>query len=247
MIKPYTHNKFLGGQLILKQPQEGFRSGSDGVFLAAVVPDSTKGSVLDVGCGTGVVALSLARRIPGLEAVGIDCQEEVIEVAKQNAEDNGLQDRVSFLQDDALFPTGILQFQSFDHVVSNPPYFKDSTLSDDTSRAVSRGYTGSGLQAWVDYCMKMAKPRGFLHFIFPTESLQLLLNCLGTRVGGLEIYPLWPKEDSLVSKRIIVTARKDVGSPTVLYKGLILHNNDGTYTEGARRVLWDGAGFSHET
>jgi len=243
MTKPYTHDKFLGGQLVLKQPQEGFRSGSDGVLLAAVVPDSAKGHVLDVGCGTGVVALSLAHRIPDLKVTGIDCQADMIAFAEKNARDNNLEGRVTFLQEDIFSPPGTLQPQYFDRVISNPPYFKDSTFADNASRALSRGYVGSGLQTWVDYCIKKTKPRGFVHFIFPTDGLQPLLTCLGSKVGGIEIYPIWSKEDSLMSKRVIVTARKDAGSPTVLHRGLALHKTDGTYTEEARKILWDGEGI----
>jgi len=243
MTKPHTHDKFLGGQLVLKQPQEGFRSGSDGVLLAAIVPNNAKGCVLDVGCGTGVVALTLAHRIPNLEVIGIDCQEEMIAFANENAKDNNLENRVTFLPEDILSPTGTLHPQSFDHVISNPPYFKDSTFADNASRALSRGYVGAGLQTWVDYCIKKTKRRGFVHFIFPTDGLQQLLSCLGSKVGGIEIYPVWSKEDSLIAKRVIVTARKDAKSPTVLHRGLVLHKAERIHTEEAKKVLWDGEGI----
>ena len=243
MIKLYTEDNFLGGHIVLKQPKEGFRSGSDGVFLASSLSHNTKGRILDVGCGTGVASLCLGWRMPKVEIVGIDCQNHMIDLAQENAQKNNLHDRVTFLVEDIRSPREELQPQSFDCVISNPPYFKNSTSSDDSSRAISRGYKDDSLQVWVNYCIKMGKPRGFLHFIFPTDSLQTLLNCLGSKAGGIALYPLWAKEDSSVSKRIIVTARKDVESPTILHKGMILHNDDGTYTQSARKILWDGKGF----
>lgn len=240
MIKPYTHDKFLGGKLIFKQCADGFRSGSDGVLLAGSLPQDTKGRILDVGCGTGVVGLCAAYRLPLTEVIGIDCLQEVINLAQENAKTNGLENRVTFIVDNILNPTKMLAPNSFEHVVSNPPYFKDSTPSPDVNRAIGRSYDDTTLQAWVDYCIKMAKPRGFIHFIFPTDGLQTLLDCLGAQVGGLNLYPLWPNAEALTSKRIIVTVRRDVKSPTILHKGLVLHEADGRYTDEASRILWDG-------
>ena len=59
-----TDDKFLGGQLTLMQPRDGYRAGLDPVFLAASITAHVGESVLDLGCGVGAAALCLGFR-PG--------------------------------------------------------------------------------------------------------------------------------------------------------------------------------------
>ena len=243
MTQTHTDDKFLGGKLLIRQPVTGFRSGSDAVLLASLVPGEGACKILDVGCGTGVVSLCLAHRLQNAVVTGVDCQEEMIAYAQESAETNGLGNRAQFILEDVVAPSGALEPQSFDHVISNPPYFKDSTESGDKARAVSRSYRGASLEAWLGFCLKMLKPRGFLYFVYPAASLQELMQMLGTSVGGMEVYPLWPNADTPEAKRFLIKARKGVASPSKLCKGLVLHESDGTYTEAARKILWDGCGF----
>ena len=90
-----TEDGFLGGQLMLEQPKSGYRAGADPVFLAATVPALPGQSVLDLGVGVGVALFSLCHRVPGLEAVGIDLQEEMCVLARRNAERNSLRESLA--------------------------------------------------------------------------------------------------------------------------------------------------------
>ena len=62
MTIPTTDDTLLDGAVIFRQPAEGYRAAIDPVFLAAAVPDSVRGRVLDLGCGAGAAMLCLARR-----------------------------------------------------------------------------------------------------------------------------------------------------------------------------------------
>jgi len=241
---PYTNDAFLGGKLMIQQPENGFRSGSDAVFLASSLPETIKGSILDVGCGAGVASLCAVYRLKNVFVTGIDCDENLIKVAEENAKNNQLKERTDFIVQDIQKSLINLVPQSFDRVFSNPPYFKESTPSENHSRTQSRHYSNvSFLETWVNFCLKMAKPRGYVHFIFPSTGLQELLKVLlVSNVGELELFPLWPKADSLHSKRIILTVRKDVASPSVLHKGLVLHDHE-KYTPEEHSVLWKGQGI----
>lgn len=246
MIPPHTDDKFLGEKLVIKQPVEGFRSGSDAVLLAASIPEAAA-SVLDVGCGVGVAALCVAHRLKGASVVGLDCQEDVISLAKANADNNQMQDRVAFVFQDIQDPLEKLEPQSFDCVLSNPPYFEDSTKSPHAGRALARNLAFI-LEEWIQFCLKMVKPRGYAHFIYPSSSLPQFLRALGTGVGGVEIFPLWPSPSATVSKRVIIKVRKGVKSPGVLHRGMVLHQEDGhSHTPSARKILWDGTELDMET
>jgi len=79
--------------------------------------------ILDVGTGSGCIALALAKHIPDASVTAIDISTDALDVAQQNAKSNNL--NVSFIQGDILQPT-VLDGYTFDIIVSNPPYVRDS-------------------------------------------------------------------------------------------------------------------------
>ena len=86
-------------------------------------------SILDIGTGSGCIAISLAKLIPNSDVTAVDISEKALEVARKNAEANGV--NVHFVLDDILQPsTAELIDNQFDIIVSNPPYVCDSEKSE---------------------------------------------------------------------------------------------------------------------
>jgi release factor glutamine methyltransferase len=130
-----------------------------------------KPRIVDVGCGSGAIAVALARNLPAARItapiVAIDISAPALAVARGNAHLNGIADRIRFLQGDLLAPVAAAQFEI---VVSNPPYVPES---DRGSLAVEvREYepalalfAGSGLDIYrrLIPCARAALvPGGFL-------------------------------------------------------------------------------------
>lgn len=85
--------------------------------------------ILDLGTGTGAIALALARQYPGARVTGVDCSDDALALAAENAERTGLRERTAWLKSDWL---GALPGETtFDLIVSNPPYLS----ADDTAQA----------------------------------------------------------------------------------------------------------------
>jgi release factor glutamine methyltransferase len=80
---------------------------------------STPIRVLDLGTGSGAIALALAQERPDLALVAVDLSQEALKVAQQNAEELGMAERIRFLAGDGFEP---VKGMRFDAVVSNPPY-----------------------------------------------------------------------------------------------------------------------------
>jgi release factor glutamine methyltransferase len=84
-------------------------------------------TVLDVGTGSGVLALAIAQAVAGASVVATESSEEALTLARANAERNGLQTRVDFRQGDLLAP--VRADERFDLIVSNPPYIPSAEIA----------------------------------------------------------------------------------------------------------------------
>ncbi|MDP6603721.1 MAG: methyltransferase [Rhodospirillales bacterium] len=262
-----TEDSVLGGRVTLFQPRLGYRAAIDPVLLAASVPAETDQRVLDVGAGVGTASLCLVRRLDGIRVAGIERERTLVRLAAQNAAANDLADRVEFMAGDLSRPPVRLAPGTFDHVMTNPPFFEaartkpspDRLKARATVEAAPAGATEPGmgtaeaaatLDGWIRFCLLMVRPKGTVTVIHLAERLDALLGCLAGRVGGVVVFPLWPgpAEEGGVSakpaKRVIVRARRGVQSPLRLAPGLVLHRSDGAFTQIAESVLRDGAGLA---
>lgn len=85
---------------------------------------SKKFRIWDIGTGSGCIAIALAKHFSNAEVIAIDVSDEALQIAKENAENNGVQ--VTFVHDDVLQPQSDYFNHPVDLVVSNPPYVCDS-------------------------------------------------------------------------------------------------------------------------
>ena len=99
-------------------------SGSMCVGLESMGGAPQKIRIWDIGTGSGCIAIALAKHFADAEVIAFDVSEEALQIAKENAESNGVQ--VTFVRDDVLNPTSDYFSQPVDLVVSNPPYVCDS-------------------------------------------------------------------------------------------------------------------------
>jgi release factor glutamine methyltransferase len=86
------------------------------IGLAALFP---RPRIVDVGTGSGAIAVALACKLPGAQIMATDVSAAALEVARGNAERNGIVERMRFVEGDLLAP---IAGEQFEMVVSNPPY-----------------------------------------------------------------------------------------------------------------------------
>jgi len=92
--------------------------------ICAAVPKDKPLRIWDIGTGSGCIAIALAEYFENAEVVAFDVSETALQIAKENAESNGV--KVTFAQDDVLNPQSEFFHQPVDLVVSNPPYVCDN-------------------------------------------------------------------------------------------------------------------------
>ncbi len=78
--------------------------------------------ILDIGCGSGVVAIVLAKECPLAEVVAVDVSQAALSCALENAKRHGVGERIEFRKSDVY--SGLRQGETFDLIVSNPPYIR---------------------------------------------------------------------------------------------------------------------------
>ena len=228
-----TNDTFLGGRLTVEQPVDGFRAGLDAVMLAAAVPAQAGDTVLELGSGAGTASLCLAARIPKISITGAEIESDLVRISNQNATANQVGDRVVFVTVDALdLPTDMRR--DYDHVMCNPPFHgDDGERSPDEARALATHDDGS-LSKWLDVGVKRTASGGTFTVIVRADRLGETVAALPQT--GLRLFPLWPRAGQ-AAKRIIVQLRKSSRTPQELRAGLVLHRDDGTYTNEADLVL----------
>lgn len=247
----WTQDGFLNGKINIRQPEKGFRAGSDAVLLAAAVDIKPGDSCLDVGCGVGTASLCLKYRAPDCAVWGIDFQTELVAAAQQNATDNNLTDNTRFFAADITRRSDFKEYtgpadrsflnDNFDHVISNPPFYADGQAQASPSEIKSRAHIEgeADLAFWIGFCLARVKPKGCFTLIHRTDRLPEILHEMNKGCGSLKIIPLWPNEDT-AAKRVLIQGVKSGKGPTLLHPGIILHEKDGSPTSLSEKILRDG-------
>lgn len=235
-----TEDRVLGGRVLLRQPADGLRAAIDPVLLAAAVPAAAGQTILDLGTGSGVTALCLARRVPGCRVVGLELQPDLTRLAAGNAALNELVEAVAIVAGDVA--AAPIAPGSFDHVMANPPFLEagTGTLPPVAGKALAVAEAAADLAIWLRAALLLVRPRGSVTFIHRADRLDALLGALAGRAGGIVVFPLWPGVGK-PAKRVLVRARRGIATPLVLSAGLVLHGPDGRYTADAEAVLRDAA------
>lgn len=241
-----TEDGFLGGRLRILQPEKGYRAGIDAVFLAAAVPCMDGESVFEAGIGTGVAALCLLARNPGVHVTGIEVAARYAIMCEENAKRNGMSGNMRVIHSDvkealrrdlASMPT----HGSFNHSFANPPYFEDgkSTPSPNLLKAQAHAFGPDDLELWVKVLYTMTASRGTVTIVHRAETLGKLLSFLEEKFGDIRIAPLYAREGTAAS-RVIVQGVKGSKAPMQLLPGLVLHDTNSQFTPEAEAILRDG-------
>jgi len=240
-----TTDRLLGGRVEMRQPGSGFRVSVDAVLLAAAVSLDPGQRALDVGCGAGGATLCLASRLADAALLGIDRDAAMTECLHANISANKFEGRVAVETMDVA--DGIPEHLrgAFDHVFSNPPYMPAHRAD---SRTVSDAVGAATIESlpfadWLSFMAGCCRPKGRLTIVHRADRLEELLAGFAELAGEIRVLPIWPRADT-PAKRVIITARVGVRTPTVLCPGLVLHAPDGTYTPAARDIIDGGHGLA---
>ncbi len=140
--------------------------GTDGVLLGALADGG--GRILDIGTGTGLVALMMAQRFPLSQITGMDIDDGAVIQAKRNVELSPFSNRVNVVQAD--FNTYNTEIK-YDSITCNPPYFENGALCPDEQRCVARHASSLPFSTLVSKAAQLLTVNGTMSIIIPTDCL----------------------------------------------------------------------------
>ena len=160
-------------QFFVRHDACAHRVGTDGVLLGAWAKVEGCRRILDIGTGSGLIALMAAQRAPEAEVVGIEIDAQATRQAQENAQDSPFADRVHIIRGD------VREFQDeqgFDCILCNPPFFTEDTLSPDASRALARHAALLGYEDLLMAVRRLLNDGGIFHVILPYSSCNNFVN-----------------------------------------------------------------------
>lgn len=173
-----TVDAVLGGRLRIIQKKAGYRFSMDALLLAHFVILKEGEECIDLGVGSGVVALILACRRRRGKILGIDIQAELVAMARRSVELNGLAGCVEIRQGDVRHPESFVAPTSFDVAVFNPPYrrLRSGRINPDPGKAVARHEIEGTVGDFLAAAAHALKPGGRAYAIYPARRMVEMIS-----------------------------------------------------------------------
>lgn len=209
--------------------------GTDGVLLGAWVPVDNARRVLDIGCGSGLIALMIAQRSASDALIdGVELEPAAAQQAISNAESSPWAARVHIYEQD------VHQFaenhpQQYDLIVSNPPYFAPAVACRDEARDTAR-YTSSLTHlALLNCAEKLITDDGIFCVVLPHE-LGIELARLGGQMGWYVRGQVNVRDrPGKPLHRMLLTLSRQAGE--AIYQELDLRQSEGIYSTEFRQLI----------
>jgi tRNA1Val (adenine37-N6)-methyltransferase len=173
-------------QFSVEQDRCAMKIGTDGVLLGAWTPvENNPFNILDIGTGTGIIALMMAQRSGAQQIDALEIDEDAYEQATDNFENSPWNDRLF------CFHAGLDEFveepeDEYDLIVSNPPFYSEDYKSNDDQRDLARFQDAMPFEQLVEAAALLLSESGILSVIIPFKEednfLALAREC--------ELYPI---------------------------------------------------------
>ena len=229
-----SESSFLFKQFIVHHDRCAMKVGTDGVLLGAWAPVEGVRTALDVGTGTGLIALQLAQRNPQLQVTAVEVDADAASQASENVSASPWGDRIR------VVCTDFRDFQPaarYDLIVSNPPYFIDALPCPDRQRNAARHAGGLNYDVLFRRSARLLDEGGVVSIVIPSEVeraaedaawMQGLYPCRRTRVYTKAGKP---------ARRVLVAFSRRLGP--VDEDALYIHQAGGDYSDDYRRLTGD--------
>ena len=234
-----TVDELLGRRVKILQKEKGYRFSVDALLLAHFVRVKKGDLIVDLGTGSGVIAITVAQRKECSHVIAVDIQEKLVDMARRSVMLNNLEEKVDIRHGDIREIETLFRPRSFDVSIFNPPYRKASSgkLNPDAEKSVARHEIKGTMHDFLKASVYVLRRSGRAYIIYPATRMVEILSSM--RTAGVE-----PKRMRIVHSRnasrgefVLVEGIKNGREELEVLPPLIIYSEDGQYTEAMKSVF----------
>lgn len=210
--------------------------GTDGTLLGAWATLPANGRILDIGTGTGLIAIMAAQRTSKAKITAIDIDEDCVLQAQENIAASPWPDRIEVIH------SALQEFdasEKFDVIISNPPYFIDSQLSPDTARSTARHTTTLPFNELVTGVRRLLADGGHFSLILPPTEMERFRSAARGVMFVVRECHVWSTPTSGVRRIMAEFQAEPPTELTVVEKIVIEEKGRHEYSEEYRTLTRD--------
>jgi len=219
------------------QAESTMKINTDGVLLGGIASVTDPQRILDIGTGTGVIALMLAQRFPEAVVEAIEVDVRAANVAGKNFAES------VFAQQLSVHAVALADFQpadTFDLIVSNPPFFLHALKNQDPRKRMSRHAEESFYTDLLDRAVRWLSEQGSLQLILPVPLAvwvnQRAVDTYGLVIQGQQDIRSFASDSPI---RRIVALGKGPSAAFMPEEDVVIYADKGVYSTAYRRLLKD--------
>jgi tRNA1Val (adenine37-N6)-methyltransferase len=230
---------FFNGALSVMQSRQGYRFSIDAILLASALKPKSRQRVVDLGTGCGIIPLIVAYRHPDIRLYGVEMQSALVELARINAAQNRMADRIRIVDADIRRITPDHVGGPADLVVCNPPYrrVRSGRFNPNPQRAIARHEIHLDLEQMLAAVCRILRTGGGFATIYPAERMADLFCAM--RSAGIE-----PKQmraihsHSTQGAKLILARGVMRGNPGLTVDSpLVIYSDEGIYTDEVQQMM----------
>lgn len=221
------------------QNENYFCFGIDSILLSDFAKDLKKDSnVLDIGTGTGIISILLAKKTECKKIYALEIQKEISEMAGRSIKLNNLENTIEIINDNIKNIEKYLDKNSINAIVTNPPYKKENcgVKNENINKLISRHEITANLEDFIFHGSNVLKDKGAFYMVNRPERLAEIINLF-------KKYKIEPKKLRLVYPKInnkpnliLIKGVKNAKSFLEIERPLIIYNEDNTYTDEILKI-----------
>ena len=221
------------------QNKDGFCFGIDSVLLSDFAKNIKKDSmVLDLGTGTGIIPILLCGKTKLKKVTGIELQEEVAKMAKKSIKLNNLEDKFNVINENILNLNKIYENQTFDVIVSNPPYKKKDTgiTNENEKKIISRHEISASLEDFIKISKDLLKDKGEFYMVHRPERLVDIFELMRKYKIEPKILKMVYSYKNKEAKLILIKGVKNAKPFLKVESNLYIYEDTGKYTKEILKI-----------
>ena len=221
------------------QNKTGFCFGIDSILLSDFAKEiKNEAKVLDLGTGTGIIATLLCKKTELKEIIGVEVQKEVYEMAQKSIQINHLENKFKIINEDILNLNKLFEKNTFDAIVTNPPYKKKDTgiKNEEEKKIISRHETTATLEDFIRISKDLLKDKGEFYMVHRPDRLVDILDIMRKYKIEPKIMRFVYSNQNSEPKLILIKGIKNAKPFLKIQNNLYIYDEKGEYTEEINKI-----------